>query len=80
MTLGRREEALLSGGPHTTQNLHYPDRVEVVGAPERQELLTNLARHVAKFAAEAPVWPGDGLVTPPATPARMPYQPFQYQR
>jgi hypothetical protein len=69
--------ALLGAGPVTTVTVHSLDGGrQVVGGPERQGYIDDLADNVRAFAAEGPFWPGDGLTEPPAQPAVMPYQPY----
>ncbi len=72
--------ALLAGGPRTTQTVIYTDGSppNVLGAADRKRYLDDLTRHLHRCAAQGPLWPGDGLVTPPTSPERMPYQLFQY--
>ena len=69
--------ALLGAGPATMVTVHSPGGGrQVVGGPERQEYIDELAGAVRGFVAEGPFWPGDGLTGPPAQPAVMPYQPY----
>jgi hypothetical protein len=69
--------ALLGAGPTTTVTVQRPDgSLQVIGGPERQEYIDELAGTVRSFAAKGPFWPGNGLTEPPAQPAVMPYKPY----
>jgi hypothetical protein len=69
--------ALLGAGPTTTVTVQRPDGSrQVIGGPERQEYIDELAGTVRSFAAKGPFWPGNGLTEPPAQPAVMPYKPY----
>jgi hypothetical protein len=70
--------ALMGAGPTTSVAIHHPDGSRsVVGGAERQACIQELADAVRSFAASGPLWPGDGLIAPPAEPAVMPYQPYR---
>jgi hypothetical protein len=72
---------LLAGGPHTVLELHHPDGGRSSAGPaERQQHLDELTKHVHRFAAQAPFWPGDNLVPPPREPRTMPYRSHQPRR
>lgn len=67
---------LMGGGPTTRHAIYVTDGTQfTAGGPERQRELDNLAAHVHSFADQQPFWTGDNLVSPPAQPARMPYEP-----
>jgi hypothetical protein len=71
--------ALLGSGPATTVTVtvHRPDGTrQVVGGPERQGYIDELADIVRSLAARGPFFPGDGLTDPPAQPEVMPYKPY----
>jgi hypothetical protein len=75
--LPRVAAALLASGPATTLTVHRPDGTRlVVGGPERQGYIDELARTVRSLAASGPFFPGDGLTHPPAQPEVMPYKPY----
>lgn len=68
---------LLGAGPATDLTVYRPDRSRsVIGAPERQEYIEELAGAVRSFVAQGPFYPGDNLTPPPAEPAIMPYEPY----
>lgn len=67
---------LLASGPNTTVRFVGPDGQEFTRGPaDRARELAELSGHVARFAAEGPFWPGDNLLSPPVTPATLPYDP-----
>lgn len=68
------------GGPATVMTLYssVDGSATEVGPVERDRCLAELARHVGAFISDGgPLWPGDGLVVPPAEPVRLPYRPKQ---
>ena len=69
--------ALLGSGPATTVTMHRPDGTrQVVGGPERQGYIDELARTVRSLAARGPFFPGNHLTAPPTQPIAMPYKPY----
>jgi hypothetical protein len=69
--------ALLGSGPTTTVTVHRPDGGRrVIGGPERQDYINELAGTVRSFVARGPFYPGDGLTDPSVQPEAMPYKPY----
>lgn len=77
MDLDEYNQGLLAAGPNTQLITIGPQGRCEVGRHERQQLLDELSGHLHGFLAEAPFWPGAGLVRPPREPAAMPYQPYR---
>lgn len=77
--LPARRVTLLVDGPDTTVTFH--DQFgggRQAGQRERKDVIDEITGHVRDFIADGgPFWPGDGLVTPPARPHVMPYQPLR---
>jgi hypothetical protein len=69
--------ALLGAGPTTTLTVYRPDGSRrLIGGPERQQCIDELAGDVQSFVAQSPFYPGGGLTDPPTQPAVMPYMPY----
>lgn len=65
---------LLAGGAPNTRTVVTRDGPHVVGPADRAQVLEKLMRHVERFEAEQPWWPGDGLTPVPTEPVRMPFK------
>lgn len=70
--------ALLANGPHSQTVLFQPGGPPLqLGPAERAAKLQELTERVRALVDGEPLWPGQDLVDPPTSPARLPYQPRQ---
>lgn len=65
--LPQQSAAMLAMGPESTLTVHGASRYrEVKGPADRQQVLRELTQQVNRLIAQGPLWPGDGLLHPPA--------------
>jgi hypothetical protein len=75
LALPAADAELLAAAPGQPVHVITAVGVTVLGEPDRRELLAELASGLPEVTGEPPLWPGDGLVQPPAEPAVMPCGP-----
>lgn len=67
--------ALLAAGPYASIRAVDQDGLSIMSTADRDQLIGLLAGGLPEATGEPPLWPGDGLLSPPEHPASMPYQP-----